>query len=139
MPSSLVLWSCQKKISYAMYCKHGGLRRQRTEDQAFISLHLQLDQIRKSFNTNVVSLNSSFSEHAASVKLFLSNVTHAYRPWQICFSLMCVHVLQFCNICSSTYFHIKIFIRVHKAENVLHAFPQAQCFLGSASVCFWFC
>ena len=80
LPSSLVLRSCQEKITYAMYCKHGGLRRQRTEDQAFISLHLQLDQIRKSFNTNVVSLNSSFSEHAASVKLFLSNVTHAYRP-----------------------------------------------------------
>ena len=41
-----------------MYCKDGGLRRQRTEDQAFISLHLQTDQIRKSFNTNVFSLNS---------------------------------------------------------------------------------
>ena len=39
-----------------MYCKHGGLRRQRTEDQAFISLHLQADQISKIFNTNVVSL-----------------------------------------------------------------------------------
>ena len=111
-----------------MYCKHGGLRRQRTEDQAFISLHLQLDQIRKSFNTNVVSLNSSFSEHAASVKLFLSNVTHAYRPWQICFSVMYLHVLPFYNICSLTYFNIKIVIRVHKAENVLHTFPSAQCF-----------
>ena len=41
-----------------MYCKHGGLRRQRAENQAFISLHLQADQIRKSFNTNVVSLNN---------------------------------------------------------------------------------
>ena len=28
-----------KKITYAMYCKHGGLRRQRAENQAFISLH----------------------------------------------------------------------------------------------------
>ena len=37
---------------------HGGLRRQRAENQAFISLHLQADQIRKSFNTNVVSLNN---------------------------------------------------------------------------------
>ena len=58
LPSSLILWSCQKKINYAMYCKHGGLRRQRTEDQAFVSLHLQADPIRKSFNTNEVSLNS---------------------------------------------------------------------------------
>ena len=41
-----------------MYYKHGDLRRQRTEDQAFISLHLQADQFRKSFNTHVVSLNS---------------------------------------------------------------------------------
>ena len=41
-----------------MYCKHGGLHRQRTEDQAFISLHLQADQFRKSFNTHVVYLNS---------------------------------------------------------------------------------
>ena len=41
-----------------MCCKQGGLRRQITEDQDFISLHLQPDQIRKSFNTNVVSLNS---------------------------------------------------------------------------------
>ena len=40
-----------------MYYKHGGLR-QRTTDQAFISLHLQADQFRKSFNTHVVSLNS---------------------------------------------------------------------------------
>ena len=36
LPSTLVLGSCQKKITYAMYRKHGGLRRQRTEDQAFI-------------------------------------------------------------------------------------------------------
>ena len=32
-----------------MYCKHGDLGRQKTEDQAFISLHLQSDQFRKSF------------------------------------------------------------------------------------------
>ena len=86
LPSSLVLSSCQKKITYAVYYKNGGLRRQRTEDQAIISLHLQADQIRKSLNTHVVSLNSqdfitrSFSVHAASVKLFSSNVTHSYRP-----------------------------------------------------------
>ena len=30
----------------------------KTEDQAFISLHVQADQFRKSFNTHVVSLNS---------------------------------------------------------------------------------
>ena len=41
-----------------MYCKYGGLRRQRIEDQALISLHFQADQIRKSFNTDVVYLNS---------------------------------------------------------------------------------
>ena len=36
-----------------MYCKHGGLSQQRAEDQAFISLHLQANQIRKSLNTFV--------------------------------------------------------------------------------------
>ena len=41
-----------------MYYKHRGLRRKRTKDQAFISLHVQGDQIRKSFTTHVVSLNS---------------------------------------------------------------------------------
>ena len=41
-----------------MYYKHEGLRRQRTEDQAFISLPLQKDQFRKSFTNHVVSLNS---------------------------------------------------------------------------------
>ena len=41
-----------------MYYKHEGLRRQRTEDQAFISLPLQTVQFRKSFITHVVSLNS---------------------------------------------------------------------------------
>ena len=34
-----------------MYYKHGGIRRQRTEDQAFISFHLQAGQICKSLNT----------------------------------------------------------------------------------------
>ena len=41
-----------------MYYKHEGLHQQRTEDQAFISLHLQVGQSRKSLNTHVVSLNS---------------------------------------------------------------------------------
>ena len=41
-----------------MYYKHEGLHQQRTEDQAFISLHLQVDQFCKSFNTHVVYLNS---------------------------------------------------------------------------------
>ena len=41
-----------------MYYKHGGLGRQRTEDRAFISFHLQADEFRKSFNTHVISLNS---------------------------------------------------------------------------------
>ena len=41
-----------------MYYKHGVLLWQRAEDQAFISLHLQVDQFRKSFNTHAVSLNS---------------------------------------------------------------------------------
>ena len=41
-----------------MYYKLGGLLRQRTEDQAFISLHLQVDQFHKSFTTQVIFLNS---------------------------------------------------------------------------------
>ena len=41
-----------------IHYKQGGLRQQRTEDQAFISLLLQPDQFRKSFTTHVVSLNS---------------------------------------------------------------------------------
>ena len=94
--SSLVLSSCQKKITNAVYYKSGGLRRQRTEDKAFISLHLKANQIRKGLNTHVVSLSTqdfitrSFSVHAASVKLF------------------------------------HIFVRVHKAENVLHVFFQVS-------------
>ena len=115
MPSPLVLWSCQKKITYAVYYKNGSLRRQKTENQAFISLHLQVDQIRKSLNTR------SFSVHAASVKLFSSNVTHAYRPWQIYFSVMYVHVLPFYNICSLTYFHIK-YLYVFVKQKMYHSF-----------------
>ena len=58
LPSSLVLWSYRKKLTYAMYYKHGGLRRQRAADQALISLHLQADQFRKSFTTHVVYVNN---------------------------------------------------------------------------------
>ena len=47
-----------------MYYKRGGLRRQKTYDQACISLHLQADQFRKSFITR------SFSVHAAVIELF---------------------------------------------------------------------
>ena len=47
LPLLLVLWSYRKKITYAMYYKYGGLHWQRTEDQDFISLHLQVDQFHK--------------------------------------------------------------------------------------------
>ena len=40
----------------------------------------------------------------------------------------------FYNICLLTCFHIKIFVHVDEAENVLHAFYK-WCFFGSASVC----
>ena len=43
---------------------------------------------------------------------------------------MYVQVLSFYNICLLTYFHIKIFVGVHKAENVLHAFYRHSMFLG---------
>ena len=56
--SSLVLWSYRKKITYATYYKRGSLRQQRTENQAFILLHLQADQFRKSFTPHAVSLNN---------------------------------------------------------------------------------
>ena len=49
---------CLWLIVNAMYYKHGDLRPQITEDQAFISFYLQADQFRKSFNTHVVSLSS---------------------------------------------------------------------------------
>ena len=58
LPLLLVFWSYQQKITYAMCYEHRGLCQQRTEDQAFISLHLQADQFCKSFNTNIRSLNS---------------------------------------------------------------------------------
>ena len=58
LPSSLALQFYQNKITYAMYYKHRGLHRQRTEDQASISLHLQVDQFCKSFTTHIISLNS---------------------------------------------------------------------------------
>ena len=35
---------------------------------------------------------------------------------------MYVHILPFYKICSLTYFHTKIFVRVDEAENILHAF-----------------
>ena len=54
----MVLWSYQKKITYAMRYKCGGLRQERTEEQAFISRHLQADQFCKSFTTHAHSLNS---------------------------------------------------------------------------------
>ena len=53
----LVFWSCTKKILHLFY-NRGGLRRQRTEHQTYIPLHLQVDQFCKSFTTHVVSLNN---------------------------------------------------------------------------------
>ena len=67
-------------------------------------------------------LTKAFKVYAASIQLLSSNMTHAYRPWQIYFSVMYVHVVLFYNVCLLMYFHIKIFVRLHKAENVLHAF-----------------
>ena len=32
LPSSLFLWSCQKKITHALYYNCGGLHRQKTEN-----------------------------------------------------------------------------------------------------------
>ena len=58
LPLSLVLWSYRKRISHAMCYEHGGLSQQRTEDQAFISLQLQVDQFCKSFATYIRSLSS---------------------------------------------------------------------------------
>ena len=57
LPSLLVLWSYQQKITYAMCYEHRGLHQQRTEDQAFISLPLQTEQFCKSFTTNIRFLN----------------------------------------------------------------------------------
>ena len=58
LPSSLILWSYPKKITYTVSYESRDLRQQRIEDQAFISLHLQADQICKSFTTQARSLNS---------------------------------------------------------------------------------
>ena len=57
LPSSLILLPYQKKITHVMYYNRGDLRRQKTENQVFISLHLQANQFRKSFTTLVVSLS----------------------------------------------------------------------------------
>ena len=38
-----------------MYYNRGGLRWQRTENQACISLHFRVDQFYKSFTTHIVS------------------------------------------------------------------------------------
>ena len=43
---------------------------------------------------------------------------------------MYVHVLPFQNICSLTYFQIKIFVRVLEVENILPAFFKDIVFLG---------
>ena len=58
LPSLLILWFYRKKIIYVMSYKCGGLRQQRTEDQAFVSLRLQTDQFCKRFTTQTRSLSS---------------------------------------------------------------------------------
>ena len=81
LPSWLVLWSYRKKITHAMCYERGSLRQQRTEDQAFISLHLQADQFCKSFTTHIHSFNRQdwlLAVFAALIKLFSLNMTHAY-------------------------------------------------------------
>ena len=52
----------------------GGTYRQSTETEVCMSLHLQADQQRKSFNAQVVSLNNwfvtrSFSVHGGTTKV----------------------------------------------------------------------
>ena len=59
----LQIWSHLLKktlMENFIFCevKQGGLHWQKTENQACIPLHLQVDQFRKSFSTCVVSLNS---------------------------------------------------------------------------------
>ena len=95
--------------------------------QDFFSLVTSMQSIS---NIQLGFVTRNCSVHAASVKLLSSNVTHANRHWQIYFSVMYVHVLSFYNIYSLTHFHIKIFVRAQKAEDVFHDFPQAQCFQG---------
>ena len=41
------------------------------------------------------------------------------------------HVLPFQNICSLTYFQIKVRVRVDEAENIRHAFYKPRVFFGS--------
>ena len=38
------------------------------------------------------------------------------------FLLMYAYVLLFCKVCSLTYFHVKIYGRVHEVKNILRAF-----------------
>ena len=55
------------------------------------------------------------------------------------FSLMYVHALLFHEICSLTYFHVKISVRVHEAENILSAFlAKKKPFLNHVSFFFFF-
>ena len=58
-----------------MYYKHGGVRQQRTEDQAFMSLHLQADQFHKSFNTHITFL-SSWDLFLAVLLVVLAYIQH---------------------------------------------------------------
>ena len=51
---------------------------------------------------------------------------------------MYVQVLPFYNICLLTYFHVKIFVGVHKAENVLHSFYEHSIFLGQHQYAYGF-
>ena len=41
-----------------MYYEHKDLSQKRTQNQGYTSPHLQVDQLRKSFTTHIVSLNS---------------------------------------------------------------------------------
>ena len=80
----LVLWSCRKKINRVLYYNRGGLSRQRTENQACISFHLQADQFRKSFTTHVVSLHSQNLLLAVSVHM--QNCSHSTYILKLCFN-----------------------------------------------------
>ena len=60
------------------------------------------------------------------MELFAKTV-NGFRPWQIKFSVMYVHVLAFYIICLLTYFCIKIFVRVNQkiwSRTILVLFPQ---------------
>ena len=129
-----VLWSYWKKTTYAMNYKYRGLFQWRTENQAFTSLHLQADQFHKSFSTKVVSLNSYdllltvlvYMQHQYTV--FIKHDTNTGLDKSR------TPVLQYLL----TYFNIKIFVRVHEAENVLYTFLYAQCFLGQLQYAYGF-